>query len=371
MFVQNRLPRKGLQTGDVVALALANTGELLAAAKVRNTTVDEEDGNSAQRQYTLIPMGKATLDDEVVLLEVVRNGQWIGFKSWVADNALLQAKKKGTYRLAFFSTRFGVYEQWECGEKGEEGDRLPMDGIHWASTVVTLRNRKVPSVVLKVELHRAGLCQYTSVRGTKESGDAVTAPVPMPSIPIMPAPVPPPSEQLPPVTATIAGASTTTQTIHTMSNMMVHEWIKFVEKEKSRRARLQAKVDQATEDVEGLRRWAAMQIQCARQDVQEEIELLLDTLNDRNAALADVQARLDTRIQWGAALLEAKKATVLGRRVLLAWKAKTARARYCEAVVNKLRKRSQVRVALRALDTWRDEVEERKDLQKRLRAGVR
>ena len=39
--------------------------------------------------------------------------------------------------------------------------------------------------------------------------------------------------------------------------------------------------------------------------------------------------------------------------------------------MNKLRKRSQVRVALRALDTWRDEVEERKDLQKRLRAGVR
>ena len=182
VFVPNRLPRKGLQTGDVVALALANTGELLAAAKVRNTTVDEEDGNSAQRQYTLIPMGKATLDDEVVLLEVVRNGQWTGFKSWVADNALLQAKKKGTYRLAFFSTRFGVYEQWECGEKGEEGDRLPMDGIHWASTVVTLRNRKVPSVVLKVELHRAGLCHYTSVRGTKESGDAVTAPVVMPSI---------------------------------------------------------------------------------------------------------------------------------------------------------------------------------------------
>ena len=359
MFVPNRLPRKSLHSGDVVALALSTTGEMLAAAKVRKTTVDVDDDASSttlqQEQYTLIPSKKATMDDEVVFLEVVRDGPWIGFKSWLADNAMLQAKKRGTYRLAFFSPRFGVYEQWGCEDGVSQGGGLPLDNIHWASTAVTLRNRKVPSVVLKVELHRVGVCRYdTPQRGSleevqeveEETGVAFSAGGP-----------PPPPR--------------TTQSIQTMSTMMVNEWIKFVEKEKARRHQLQAKVDRATEDVEGLRRWAAQQIQCARQDVQEEIELLLGTLNDRNAALADVRARLDTRIQWGAALLEAKKATVLGRRVILAWKAKTARTKYCEAVVNKLRKRSRVRAALRALDTWRDEVEERKDMQKRLRAGVR
>ena len=348
-----------LVAGDVVALALANTGEFLAASKVRTGEPGAAQGSVAASsaaesppatQYTLVPTRKGGIDDEAVFLEVVRDGPWIGLKSWVANGALLQAKRKGTHRLAFYSARFGVYEQWGFDEG--EGDSL--DGIHWASTVVTLRNRKVPSVVLKVEMHRVGVCHHP--RGDEQAAFESSG--------IAPAFVAPPGFVGKP-------EGTGTQSIQTMSTLMVQEWIKFVEKEKARRARLQAKVDRATEDVEGLRRWAAQQIQCARQDVQEEIELLLDTLNHRNLALADVQSRLDTRIQWGAALLEAKKAMMLGRRVLLAWKAKAARSKYCEAVVNKLRKRSQVRAALRAIDSWRDEVEKRKDLQKRLRLGVR
>lgn len=343
-----------------MALALADSGEFLAAAKVRTGDPEATQGSGAASsgggsspptQYTLVPTRKSGMDDEVVFLEVVRDGPWVGLKSWVANGALLQAKRKGTHRLAFYSPRFGVYEQWGFDEG--EGDSL--DGIHWASTVVTLRNRKVPSVVLRVEMHRVGVCH----RPEGQTQAAIEN-----------------SRIDPALTANLgavagSGDGTATQSIRTMSTLMVQEWIKFVEKEKARRARLQAKVDRATEDVEGLRRWAAQQIQCARHDVQEEIEMLLDTLNHRNAALADVQARLDTRIQWGAALLEAKKAMILGRRVLLAWKAKAARSKYCEAVVNKLRKRSQIRAAVRAIDSWRDEVEKVKDLQKRLRVGVR
>ena len=371
-------------SGDVVALALANGGEYLAAAKVRTASVEVTQGSQGAgssssavsppaMQYTLVPTKKCGIEDEVVFLEVVREGPWVGLKSWVANGALLQAKRKGTYRLAFFSKRFGVYEQWEF----DEGENEKLEGIHWASTVVTLRNRKVPSVVLRVEIHRVGVCRYTAgeadiVEAGTSDEDPKSSTRPMNAMNAMNA-IEGKSETIgmDRTVAPMVPRGGATQSIQTMSTMMVQEWIKFVEKEKARRARLQAKVDKATEDVEGLRKWAAQQIQCARQDVQEEIELLLETLNDRNAALADVQHRLDTRIQWGAALLEAKKAMILGRRVLLAWKAKTARAKYCEAVVNKLKKRNQVRAALRAIDSWRDQVERRKDLEKRLRIGVR
>ena len=340
VFAKNTLARPGLNNGDVVALRVK--GCFLSAVEIQSDGSSSDDVRT-DRLFTLVPDGRASVEDEAVLLEVVRDGEWIGFKSWVANNKMLQAKRKGNHRLGFYSTRFGIYEQWGST------DLDALDTIHWASTVLFLRNRKVTSCEMKVQVHRVGVVhpvtKHTcSIEGLLEVEERRSK---------------------------SAVGKQSTQSIQTMSGMMVQEWIKFVEKEKERRSVLEAKVERATEDVEGLKAWAAEQVQCARQDVQEEIELLLQALNDRNEALADAHARLTTRIRWGAALLEAKKAASLGRRMILAWKAITARSKYCKAAVLKLQRRNQVRTALRALDAWSERVQMKNELQRKLRVGVR
>lgn len=326
-FVKSTLARAGLSSGDVVAFKVK--GLYLAAVQIQTASESESSGGDL---YTLAPSENAGVDDVSVHLEVVRHGEWVGFRSMVAKNAMLQAKKKGAHKIAFYSPRFGIYEQWNV----VEGSAL--DRIHWNSTVVTLQNRKLPHCEMRVQMHRLGVVEYMSgcvaqmgaVNGSLESGS-----------------------------------------IQTMSGMMVQEWIRFVEKEKERRSALEARVEKAVEDVQGLQQWAAQQVQCAREDVQEEIELLLEALNDKNEALADVNARLTTRIQWGAALLETKKATILGRRVLIAWKLLAARSKYCDTVVLKMRRRNQVRMALRVLDAWGERVAEKAERRRKLRVGVR
>lgn len=137
------------------------------------------------------------------------------------------------------------------------------------------------------------------------------------------------------------------------------------------RAALEARVEQAVEDAAGLREWAATQVEGVRKDVEDEIEQLLAALAKKGAALEDVKTRLTTRLRWGIALLEAKKAAVLGRRVLLAWKARAARSRYAQNVVAKLQERSALRAGVKALQSWSDVVEEQRERQQRLRLAVR
>ena len=144
-----------------------------------------------------------------------------------------------------------------------------------------------------------------------------------------------------------------------------------MERESRLRAALEARVGQASEDAAGLREWAAAQVEDVRRDVEVEVELLLAALAKKGAALEDVQSRLTTRLRWGVALLEAKKAAILGRRVLLAWRAHAARQKYGRNVVEKLRERAAMRVGSRALAAWSGRVEEQQRRQQRLRAAVR
>jgi hypothetical protein len=144
-----------------------------------------------------------------------------------------------------------------------------------------------------------------------------------------------------------------------------------VEREKRVRSALEARVEQAVEDAEGLREWAAAQVEGVRRDVEEEVELLLGALGRKAAALEDAQARLTQRVRWGVALLEARTAAVLARRVLAAWRARAARARYARAVQVKLQQRAGLRAAGRALEAWADLCEERRERQQRLRQAVR
>ena len=368
VFVPNLLPRPGLWNGDVVALHVGKA--YLAALPVGNSVSNQE-----EVAYVLMPCDDVDEESLCVHLDVVRRGESIGLKSHVAGGKLLQARRKGAYRMAFYSERFGVCEQWEMGELES------LESIDWNVTTVTLRNRKLPSCEIRVRMSRLGIVKPIEC-------DSISRPL---------------------------GAgfqqSIENQNIQTVSGMVaqvcvcccprsyvnfccichhnwylahiplnvcliqlpscMQEWITFVEKEQARRFALEARVEKAVEGVDDLCKWAAEQVQCARRDVQEEIESLLSALNDKSAELADVQERLTRRLRWGAALLEAKKATILGRRVLLSWKSISSRTKYCKNAVEKLQKRSQSRAALRALQAWGDRCIEQAERQRKLRVGVR
>ncbi len=156
-----------------------------------------------------------------------------------------------------------------------------------------------------------------------------------------------------------------------MSGLLVNEWLAFVEREKRLRNALEARMEQAVEDATGLREWAASQVEGVRKDVEEEVELLLAALSRKSAALEDVQSRLETRVRWGVALLEAKKAAVLGRRVLQAWRAVTARTKYCNNVANKLQERAAIRTTADIMTAWADYCLEQRLRRQRLRAAVK
>jgi Tfp pilus assembly protein PilV len=99
--------------------------------------------------------------------------------------------------------------------------------------------------------------------------------------------------------------------------------------------------------------------------------LLLSALGRKSAALEDAQGRLETRLRWGVALLEARKAAALARGVLAAWRARAARARYARSVVGKLRQRAGARSAARAVQAWGEHCEVQVARRQRLRQAVR
>ena len=55
-------------------------------------------------------------------------GAWVGFRSAMAEDRFLQARRKSGQRLAFFNNNFGTWEQWElvAGEPKQPWDRLKL-----------------------------------------------------------------------------------------------------------------------------------------------------------------------------------------------------------------------------------------------------
>jgi hypothetical protein len=335
-----------LKTGDVVALRIK--GAFLAAIPISHKGSEPD-----SILYILAPSDIADPTAPETHLEIIKQGQWVGFRSVVASDRLLQARRRGAHRLAFFSPNLGTWEQWEIPEANA------LESLSWNSASVTLRNRRLPTCELRVEFVRVGTCSM------------------MPNAAVTP-------RSLPAAVATTTSAATSSAAavheeeslgenpnIRRMSGLLVNEWLAFVEREKRLRNALEARMEQAVEDATGLREWAASQVEGVRKDVEEEVELLLTALSRKSAALEDVQSRLETRVRWGVALLEAKKAAVLGRRVIQAWRAVTARSKYCNNVATKLQERAAIRTTADIMTAWADYCLEQRLRRQRLRAAVR
>ena len=90
----------------------------------------------------------ASVADPATHLVVVRQGKFLGFRSASApcDGKLLQARHRGRGRLCFYNRNHGVNEQWETSDEPSE--------TGWTAATLRLRNRRLPSCVLRVTVTR-------------------------------------------------------------------------------------------------------------------------------------------------------------------------------------------------------------------------
>jgi hypothetical protein len=144
-FKLDTTPTKGLSTGDVVAFRIR--GAYLAATPVSQIGTDPD-----AVLHTLAPSDVLDLSDRALHIEVIRQGQWIGLRSLIAGDRFLQARRRGAHRVAFFSANLGTWEQWEIL------DINTLETASWSNSMVTIRNRRMPTCELSVQLVRVGRC---------------------------------------------------------------------------------------------------------------------------------------------------------------------------------------------------------------------
>ena len=132
----SRPPAQGLRAGEVVAFAVDGLPYV----------VDRDAAGEA------VAYGPSALEDAVSIadpathLVVVRQGRFLGFRSELCGGKMLQARHRARGRLCFYNLNHGINEQWETH------DELP--GEDWRSCAVRLKNRRLPSCILSVEVMR-------------------------------------------------------------------------------------------------------------------------------------------------------------------------------------------------------------------------
>lgn len=88
----------------------------------------------------------SSIADPATHLVVIKQGRFLGFRSNAAGGKLLQVRKRGASKLCFFNFNFGINEQWETDDEPH--------GEGWSTAIMRLRNRRLPSFVLTVEVMR-------------------------------------------------------------------------------------------------------------------------------------------------------------------------------------------------------------------------
>eukprot|EP00241_Pyramimonas_parkeae_P011830 CAMPEP_0114235932 /NCGR_PEP_ID=MMETSP0058-20121206/6529_1 /TAXON_ID=36894 /ORGANISM="Pyramimonas parkeae, CCMP726" /LENGTH=203 /DNA_ID=CAMNT_0001347757 /DNA_START=93 /DNA_END=701 /DNA_ORIENTATION=- len=147
----------GLQNGDVVAFA-----ENGVPYAVFNPEAAGEGGSPSSADVfdfapTHLEEG-VSIADPTTHLVVIKQGRWLGFRSTISGGKLLQARKRGSSKLCFFNFNFGIFEQWETDDQP--------GGSGWSTTLMRLRNRRLPNFVLTVEVMKIPLSlQYNPSPG--------------------------------------------------------------------------------------------------------------------------------------------------------------------------------------------------------------
>lgn len=137
------------------------------------------------------------------------------------------------------------------------------------------------------------------------------------------------------------------------------EWFNFVDREKQLRMNIAAQVTQLVEDATNLKSWTVSQVvapvyvavhlllgleighalnnefdekqfldmerifsqvDTIRGEMDEEITLLLDTIQCKSKKLEDTMARLTARLRWGIAVLQTKNELRVKRQIFNIWR---------------------------------------------------
>ena len=129
----------GLQDGEVVAFAVDGLPYVV--------DVDNSRGGDAVRFGVSRLDDARSIADPATHLTVVKQGRYVGFASQMLGGKMLQARQRTAGgRLCFYNPNFGVNEQWETNDEPEEPD--------WSSCEMRLKNRRLPSCILRVEVMR-------------------------------------------------------------------------------------------------------------------------------------------------------------------------------------------------------------------------
>jgi hypothetical protein len=219
----------GLAAGEVVALSVGGR-MLVAQPTAANAKVVEFGPTGAARGA-----GPEALLDPACQLTVQRAGEWVGFK---LDGRMLQAKRKGSSRFAFFSPHFGVAEQWTLSPEPTTDE--------WSRQAVVLRNRRLESI----ELH----CEMIRVPSALRAANSRHRPSPTPSSPTAPSSLRAESiVGVPPCTPNTRVCAAPTPAgggIPSMMNgIMLRKWSDFVTREIAARQTLEKDVSSKTPPV--------------------------------------------------------------------------------------------------------------------------
>lgn len=114
-----------------------------------------ETGQAAPKEFVLSDAEEVDVFQNAwTHLTVVRHGNWYGFRAGVANGRFLQVRKKGLNRLCFFSSKFGIWEQWELVQAEGEDDSIKESSEQVVKSSMMFRSRRLPSFVLRVQVMR-------------------------------------------------------------------------------------------------------------------------------------------------------------------------------------------------------------------------
>ena len=243
-IVLSEEPYQGLQSGDIVYF-LSDRNDPYTVKSIQS------DPSERGSLHAFAPCEDASVDasHHSCYLEIVREGKWIGFHSMYAQSKFLQARRKGTNKLCFFNSNFGTWEQFELFPRDTDVT------VSWSRLQLTFQSRRLPQFRIKVTVCRVG-----HFSGSKSFYD--------------------------PKMMSLAGSKEDQRVVLSrVSDVMVKEWVKFVEKEIKEREATAEKIELMRKDTKILHKWTTNRLVELKDRAREDIGILQEALDKTNAYL--------------------------------------------------------------------------------------